>query len=188
MHTALYAGSFDPITNGHMSLNRRGLHLFDRIIVGVANQTSKPPLFTLEERCALVRDAIGKHGDAIEIVPFSGLTVDYAAKRGCCAILRGLRAVSDFEFEFQLALMNRRLNQTIETVFLMTDYKWLYISSTIIKGAVSNGASVEGLVPDNVLQALKQRLGSGRRTGFAPMPRKKGFAGQASVPGETHHG
>lgn len=84
--------------------------------------------------------------------------------------------------------MNRRLNQTIETVFLMTDYKWLYISSTIIKGAVSNGASVEGLVPDNVLQALKQRLGSGRRTGFAPMPRKKGFAGQASVPGETHHG
>ncbi len=84
--------------------------------------------------------------------------------------------------------MNRRLNQTIETVFLMTDYKWLYISSTIIKGAVSNGASVEGLVPDNVLQALEQRLGSGRRTGFAPMPRKKGFAGQASVPGETHHG
>ena len=170
MHTALYAGSFDPITNGPMSLIRRGLHLFDRIIVGVANQTSKPPLFTLE------------------VVPFSGLTVDYAAKRGCCAILRGLRAVSDFEFEFQLALMNRRLNQTIETVFLMTDYKWLYISSTIIKGAVSNGASVEGLVPDNVLQALEQRLGSGRRTGFAPMPRKKGFAGQASVPGETHHG
>ena len=169
MHTALYAGSFDPITNGHMSLIRRGLHLFDRIIVGVANQTSKPPLFTLEERCALVRDAIGKHGDAIEVVPFSGLTVDYAAKRGCCAILRGLRAVSDFEFEFQLALMNRRLNQTIETVFLMTDYKWLYISSTIIKGAVSNGASVEGLVPDNVLQALEQRLGSGRRTGFAPI-------------------
>lgn len=188
MHTALYAGSFDPITNGHMSLIRRGLHLFDRIIVGVANQTSKPPLFTLEERCALVRDAIGNHGDAIEVVPFSGLTVDYAARRGCCAILRGLRAVSDFEFEFQLALMNRRLNQSIETVFLMTDYKWLYISSTIIKGAVSNGASVEGLVPGNVLQALEQKLGSTRRSGFAPMPRKKGFAGQASVPGETHHG
>jgi len=187
MHTALYAGSFDPITNGHMSLIRRGMHLFDRIIVGVADQTSKPPLFTLEERCSLVRGAIGER-DGIEIAPFSGLTVDYAAQRGCCAILRGLRAVSDFEFEFQLALMNRRLNRSIETVFLMTDYKWLYISSTIIKGAVMNGASVEGLVPANVLQALEDKLSHGTHPDIRPKPKSRGFAGQAPVPGGTRHG
>ena len=136
----------------------------------------------------MVRDALPDLGDRLLVEPYDNLTVTFADAHGACAMIRGLRATGDFEYEFQLALMNRRLNQTIETVFLMTDYKWLYISSTIIKGAVSNGASVEGLVPDNVLQALEQRLGSGRRTGFAPMPRKKGFAGQASVPGETHHG
>ena len=168
MHTALYAGSFDPITNGHMSLIRRGLHLFDRIIVGVANQTSKPPLFTLEERCALVRDAIGKHGDATEVVPFSGLTVDYAAKRGCCAILRGLRAVSDFEFEFQLALMNRRLQRNLQTVFFMTDHRWIFVSSSIVKAAASHGGDVSELVPPNVNERLTALYRNGQMRTSTP--------------------
>jgi len=149
MKLALYPGTFDPLTNGHLALIRRGLAVFDQIVVAVADNTPKFPLFSQEERVAMAREAVGDD-DRILVEPFTGLTVEYAAKRGACAILRGLRAVSDFEYEFQLALMNRRLQRDIQTVFLMTDYQWLFISSTIVKAAASHGADIVGLVPENV--------------------------------------
>lgn len=157
MKTALYPGSFDPLTNGHVSLIERGLRVFDRLIVGVAVNSAKSPLFSMEERVALTREAFA-HNARIVVEPFTGLTVEYARRMDVVAILRGLRAVSDFEYEFQLALMNRRLERNIQTVFLMTDYQWLYISSTLIKAAVRDGADVKGLVPEHVRQALLKKL------------------------------
>ena len=160
MKTALYPGTFDPLTNGHLSLIRRGLEVFDRIVVAVAETTPKHPLFSLVERVDLAREAV-RHLKGAEVAPFTGLTVEYARSLGVCAILRGLRAVSDFEYEFQLALMNRRLRPHIQTVFMMTDYQWLYISSTIIKSAASQGADVKGLVPENVRLALEGKYDAG---------------------------
>ena len=160
MKTALYPGTFDPITNGHLGLVRRGLDVFDQVIVAVADNTPKRPLFTQEERVAMACEALAGEPRAI-VEPFSGLTVEYAAQRGACAILRGLRAVSDFEYEFQLALMNRRLQRRIQTVFLMTDYQWLFTSSTIVKSAASHGADIMGLVPENVRLRLQEKYGQG---------------------------
>ena len=154
----VYPGTFDPLTNGHVSLIRRGRTLFNTVIVAVAESTPKSPLFTLEERVALAREALGDD-PGIRVEPFRGLLVEYAASVGATVILRGLRAVSDFEYEFQLALMNRRLSRDIQTVFLMTDYQWLYVSSTIVKGAARLGGDVRGLVPDNVVAALRARYG-----------------------------
>lgn len=153
---AIYPGTFDPLTNGHVSLIRRGREIFDKVIVAVADNTPKAPLFTHEERVAMAREALGDD-PGILVEPFSGLLVDYVANVGARVILRGLRAVSDFEYEFQLALMNRRLRREIQTVFLMTDYQWLYISSTIVKAAASHGGEVEGLVPENVLHRLREK-------------------------------
>jgi len=156
MKSALYPGTFDPLTNGHLSLIRRGCDVFDQMIVAVADNTPKKPLFSLEERVEMAREAL--RGDTrVLIEPFSGLTVEYAAKRGVCALLRGLRAVSDFEYEFQLSLMNRRLQRHIQTVFMMTDYQWLFISSTLVKAAASQGADIKGLVPENVRLKLLEK-------------------------------
>lgn len=160
MKIALYPGTFDPLTNGHLSLVRRGLEVFDKIIVAVAEGTPKHPLFSIAERVELAHEAL-RCLKGVEVVAFSGLTVEFAIKTGVCAILRGLRAVSDFEYEFQLALMNRRLQPHIQTVFMMTDYQWLYISSTIVKAAASQGAHVKGLVPENVRLALEAKYQSG---------------------------
>ncbi len=157
---AIYPGTFDPMTNGHVSLIKRGHEVFDEIIVAVADNTPKKPLFTLDERVAMAREALSDI-DGVVVEPFSGLLVDYVAKRGAHIILRGLRATSDFEYEFQIALMNRKLAHEIQTVFLMTDYQWLYISSTIIKAAASHGGDVEGLVPDNVLKSLVEKCAAG---------------------------
>lgn len=155
--TAIYPGTFDPLTNGHVSIIRRGSEIFDHLIVAVAEDTYKNTLFTLDERVDLARRVFaGKPNITVE--PFSGLLVDYVEKRGCQIILRGLRAVSDFEYEFQLALMNRKLKNKIQTVFLMTDYRWLYISSTIVKSAASLGGDVKDLVPTPVLRAMLEKF------------------------------
>ena len=154
---AVYPGTFDPLTNGHVSLILRGLNLFDHIVVAVAKDTTKGTLFSLEERVDLARQALAH--ERVTVEPFSGLLVEYAEKRGAHVILRGLRAVSDFDYEFQLALMNRKLKRKIETLFLMTDYRWLYISSTIVKDAAKNGGDVIDLVPEVVYKALRRRYG-----------------------------
>ncbi len=153
---AIYPGTFDPITNGHLSIVRRGLKIFDKIIIAILNNPNKVPLFTIEERTEMIQEAL-KGAPNIEIDTYDGLLVDYAVEKGACVILRGLRAMSDFEYEFQMALMNRKLNRDIQSVFLMTDYKWFYTSSTIIKEAASFGGDVSGLVPPIVDKKLKEK-------------------------------
>lgn len=157
IRTVLYPGTFDPITNGHVSLIRRGCQIFDRVLVAVARDTPKTTLFSLDERVSMARQVFADNPN-VAVEPFTGLTVEFARKNHVRAILRGLRAVSDFEYEFQLALMNRRLERKIQTVFLMTDYQWLYISSTVIKAAALEGGDVKGLVPEIVREALLARL------------------------------
>ncbi len=157
---AVYPGTFDPITNGHIDLIKRALRIFDRLIVAIGENPAKKPLFTLEERLSMVKEAISAFPcrDRIEVESFSGLLVDFAANKGARVIVRGLRAVSDFEYEFQLALMNRRLNRQIETIFLMPGFKWFYISSTIVKEAAKFGGDVSGLVPPNVEEKLREKF------------------------------
>jgi pantetheine-phosphate adenylyltransferase len=154
---AIYPGSFDPVTNGHIDIVERGLTLFDKIIVAILHNPAKKSLFTVEERVELLTICL-KNNPAIEIDAFSGLLVDYAAKRNAQAILRGLRAVSDFEYEFQLALMNRRLNREVQTVFLMTGMRWIFTSSSIIKEAAQFGGNISGMVPPEVNKRLKEKF------------------------------
>jgi len=156
---AVYPGSFDPITNGHIDIIKRGLRMFDEMIVLIAYNPNKKSLFSVEERTDLIK-AVLKCNGRVRIDSFSGLLVDYVKDAGANVILRGLRALSDFEYEFQMALINRRLNRDIETVFLMTGYKWFYTSSNIIKEAASLGGSVKGLVPDLVYQKLLDKYGN----------------------------
>jgi len=155
---AVYPGTFDPLTNGHVSLIRRGLEVFDQIIVAVAEDTPKQPLFSLAERLEIVDEVFAPEPRVIGEA-FGGLLVDYVRRRGARVVLRGLRATSDFEYEFQMALMNRKLDRGLQTMFLMTDYKWLYISSTIIKEAARLQGDVQGLVPAVVLQRLRRKYG-----------------------------
>lgn len=156
----VYAGSFDPITNGHLDLLERALKMFDNIIIAVAENPAKEPLFTLEERLELIRASLANHAKPhrIKVDSFKGLLVDYVEKCGAMAILRGLRAVSDFEYEFQMALMNRKLNRRPETLYLMTGARWIYISSRIIKEVVQAGGSVTGLVPEVVEKKLREKI------------------------------
>lgn len=156
--TAVYPGSFDPITNGHVDIINRGLRMFDELIVLIAYNPNKKTLFSVDERLEMIREVI-KDCDNVRVESFDGLLVDFVKDAGANVILRGLRALSDFEYEFQLALINRRLNRDIETVFLMTGYKWFYTSSTIINEAASHGGSVKGLVPDGVNQKLIEKYG-----------------------------
>lgn len=154
---AIYPGSFDPITNGHIDMVERGLRLFDKIIVCILCNPGKETLFTIEERLEMIRESLKKFPN-LEIDSFDGLLVDYGAKRNANAILRGMRAVSDFEYEFQLALMNRKLNRKIQTVFLMTGFRWIFTSSSIIKEAARFGGDVAGMVPPIVNQKLKEKF------------------------------
>jgi len=155
--TAIYPGSFDPLTNGHVSIVRRGLKLFQTVVVAVARDSGKTPLFTLDERVTMIREVF-KDEPRVQVDSFSGLLVDYVSRRGAGAVLRGMRAVSDFEYEFQLALMNRRLSRDIETVFLMTDYKWMYISSSIIKEAARHGGNIQGLIPNALVPEVYKKF------------------------------
>ena len=154
---AVYPGTFDPITNGHLDIVHRGLHLFDRIIIAVASNPAKQPLFSLDERRTMILDCFPGEENRITVEDVSGFLVDFAYKRGAKAIIRGLRAVSDFDYEFQLALMNRRIEREVETVFLMTGFRWIFISSSIIKDAARYGGDVSGLVPDHVCEKLRAR-------------------------------
>ena len=157
MKTVLYPGSFDPVTNGHINLIHRGLTIFDRMIVAVAHNARKTPLFTPEERMAMLRDAIGEE-PRVEVTTFEGLLVEYAQKRQVAAVMRGLRALSDFEFEFQLAHMNRRLAPQIETVYMMTGEEHFYVSSSLIREIAQFGGNLAGLVPASVEKGLKERF------------------------------
>ncbi len=157
-NTAVYPGSFDPITNGHLSILRRALTIFDSVTIAVASDSMKKTLFTMDERIEMIRESI-KNENKVTIDSFNGLLVDYVAGKKSNVILRGMRALSDFEYEFQMSLMNRKLNKNIQTIFLMTDYKWLYISSTIIKEVASLKGTIEGLVPDIVCRKLKEKFG-----------------------------
>jgi pantetheine-phosphate adenylyltransferase len=155
---AIYPGTFDPLTNGHLSVIHRALKIFDKLIIAILINPKKTPLFSLDERKAMIEEVL-KDRSNVEIDSFDGLLVDYAVKKGSNVIIRGLRALSDFEFEFQLALMNRKLNRDVQSIFLMTDYKWFYISSTIIKEAASLGGKIDGLVPPIVCRRLKEKYG-----------------------------
>lgn len=155
---AVYPGTFDPVTNGHLDLVERSLRIFDQIIVAVAENPRKAPLFSLAERVALFEKATAKY-DRVVIEGFDGLLVDYVKQKKATGIIRGLRAVSDFELEMQMALMNRRLDNTIETVFLMPNEEYSFITSTIVKEAASYGGDVSSLVPAVVVAKLKKRFG-----------------------------
>jgi pantetheine-phosphate adenylyltransferase len=154
---AVYPGTFDPPTNGHVGIIRRGLKVFDKVIIVIMNNKSKAPLFTVEERIELLEESL-KDLKNIEVASYEGMVVDYAVKRGAKAILRGMRAVSDFEGEFQLAMYNRRLNREIETVFLMTGLRWLFISSSGIKELASFGGKIAGMVPKCVEKRLIEKF------------------------------
>jgi pantetheine-phosphate adenylyltransferase len=155
--TAIYPGSFDPLTNGHLDVIQRAAKLFDRVVVAVAVNESKHPLFTLAERVALVNKAVA-HLPNVETDSFNGLLVEYAEARKAGTIVRGLRAVSDFEFEFQLALMNRKLDENIETIFMMPKDTYTFLSSRIVKEIARLGGNVSSFVPPNVQVALKKKL------------------------------
>lgn len=157
MKRGIYPGTFDPITNGHLDLVQRGLRIFDEIIIAVAPSPKKQPLFSLEERLRMIRESVKGRGN-VEVEAFNGLLVEYAKTRGGVAIIRGLRAVSDFEYELQLALMNRRLDMSVETVFMMPSEEYSFLTSTIVKEAASFGGSVKGLVPPMVEKALNERF------------------------------
>jgi pantetheine-phosphate adenylyltransferase len=157
MRTAIYPGSFDPLTNGHLDVIERAVKLFDHVIVAVAKNESKHPLFTMQERLDLVRRSV-RHLPNVEADSFDCLLVDYVEKRSAQAIVRGLRAVSDFEFEFQLALMNRKLNERIETIFMMPKDTYTFLSSRIIKEIGRLGGDVSSFVPAHVRTALIKKL------------------------------
>lgn len=161
---AIYPGSFDPLTNGHVSLIQRGLKIFDRLVVAVLNNPSKTPLFSVEERKLLIREAVGDD-PRIEIDSFDSLLVDYAKKLGIHTVLRGLRAVSDFEYEFQLANVNRKLDPEFESVFVMTGEDYFFVTGYLVREVASFGGDVSGMVPANVAEGLRRKFAEtkGRR-------------------------
>jgi pantetheine-phosphate adenylyltransferase len=154
---AIYPGSFDPVTNGHLDVIDRARKLFDEVIVAVAHNDQKQPLFTLDERLAFLQGTIGKL-DNVEIAPLDGLLVNFAVAREATAVIRGLRAVSDFEFEFQMALMNRKLEAEVETIFLMPKEEYTYLSSRIVKEIARLGGNVAEFLPPQVAVALRAKL------------------------------
>ncbi len=157
---ALYPGTFDPPTNGHVDLITRGAKLFDHLIVGVLINPVKNPLFTVEERVEMLKEVTSSLGN-VSVATFNGLMVEFARQRGVSAVMRGIRAISDYEYEFQMALMNRRLAPELETVFLQPAGRYSFISSRMLKEVFSLGGDVTGLVPPNVLKRLRARINGG---------------------------
>jgi pantetheine-phosphate adenylyltransferase len=158
MNVAVYPGSFDPITNGHVDIVRRSLQVFDRVVVAVAfNPNKDSAWFTPEERVAMIRETFRDAGDNVVADKFSGLLVEYAVTKGANVIVRGLRAVADFEYEFQMTMMNRHMRPQVETIFMMTSEKHFYTSSRLVKEVAGLGGNVAGLIPDNVLPLLLKR-------------------------------
>ena len=155
--SALYPGTFDPPTNGHLDLIERGSKLFDRLIVAILSNPVKDPLFTVEERVEMLKESTASLKN-VSVATFDGLMVEFARKQGASAVLRGIRAISDYEYEFQMALMNRRLAPEIETVFLQPAGRYSFVSSRMLKDVVSFGGDVSGLVPPNVLKRLRGRI------------------------------
>ncbi len=154
---AIYPGSFDPVTNGHIDIIKRSSRIFSKIIVAILKNYEKEPLFSVNERMELIKNALCKD-EGIEITSFDGLLVDFAAKVNAKIIIRGLREISDFEYEFQMALMNRRLNENIETVFMMPKAEYSYLSSSLVREIATLDGNIKGLVPDNVREALLETL------------------------------
>ena len=157
-HTVVYPGTFDPVTNGHIDLVQRAAKLFERVVVAVATSEKKAPLFSLEERVSLLQESL-RQIPAAEVVPFQGLLIDFVTAQQSHCVLRGLRAVADFEYEFQLANMNRAMNPEFESVFLTPSAELSYISSSLVREIASLGGDVSGFVTPNVAQALKQKFG-----------------------------
>ncbi|WP_395741205.1 pantetheine-phosphate adenylyltransferase [Prosthecobacter sp.] len=158
MRIAIYPGSFDPLTNGHLDVLQRAAGIFDTLIIAVAKDNAKQSLFTVDERVELIRNAAAEI-PGIQVMPFEGLLVNFARQHKAAALVRGLRAVSDFEFEFQLALMNRKLEPNLETLFLMPREEYTYISSRLVKEICRLGGHIDQFVPPNVVIALRQKLG-----------------------------
>jgi len=156
-NVAIYPGSFDPVTNGHLDIIERGSRIFSRVITAVLRNERKEPFFSVEERTEMLEKAIEQFQN-VEVARFDGLLVDFAGKMNAGVVIRGLRAVTDFDYEFQLALMNRRLNNQVETIFLMPSAEYSYLSSSQVKEAVALGGSVEGLVPDFVEDRIRERV------------------------------
>jgi pantetheine-phosphate adenylyltransferase len=154
---AIYPGSFDPLTNGHLDLIERGAKIFDELIVAILRNPEKEPLFSLEERLEMIR-AMTRERDNVRVDSFDGLTVDYAMKVGATAVLRGIRAISDYEYELQMALMNRKLEPRLETVFMMPAETYSYLSSRLVRQVATLGGSVRGLVPELVEKKLREKL------------------------------
>ena len=157
MKSGVFAGTFDPVTNGHLDLIHRALGVVDRLVVAVAPRPEKGVLFTLEDRVAMIKEAVGAES-RVTVEPFQGLLVEHAKARGIPIIIRGVRFVSDFEYEFQMALMNRRLNPTIETIFLMPSEQYTYVNSTLVKEIARHGGDVSPFVPPNVREQLDKAL------------------------------
>jgi pantetheine-phosphate adenylyltransferase len=154
---AIYPGTFDPLTNGHLDLVARGAKIFDHLVVAILRNSSKNPLFTVEERVAMLSEGTAEFGNDVSVSTFDGLLVDYAREQRAHAVVRGIRAISDYEYEFQMALMNRRLSPDVETIFLMPDAKYSFVSSRLVKEVFRLGGSVDGLVPKFVIERMKDK-------------------------------